>query len=93
MVLEDIDDVESGTPVFLLEGNTKNGIHDHLMNFTVFLGLDFIMVNLEEDSCICKFIELERVRFGIDSNNKLVSITIKNLSEFEYGELKDSLKL
>lgn len=91
-VLEDIDDVESGTPVFLLEGNTKNGIHDHLMNFTVFLGLDFIMVNLEEDSCICKFIELERVRFGIDSNNKLVSITIRNLSEFEYGELKDSLK-
>lgn len=92
-ILEDIDDVERGTPVFLLEGNTKNGIYDHLMNFTVFLGLDFIMVKLEEDSCICKFIELERVRFGIDNNNKLVSIIIKNLTEFEYGELKDSLKL
>ncbi len=62
------------------------------MNFTVFLGLDFIMVKLEEDSCICKFIELERVRFGID-NKKLVSIIIKNLTKFEYGELKDSLKL
>lgn len=92
-ILENINDVESGTPVFLLEGNIKNGIYDHLMNFTVFLGLDFIMVELEEDSCICKFIELERVRFGIDNNNKLVSIIIKELTEFEYEELKDSLKL
>ena len=50
------------------------------------------MVKLEEDSCICKFIELKRVRFGID-NKKLVSIIIKNLTKFEYGELKDSLKL
>lgn len=91
-MLETVNEVESGTPAFSIEGNTKNGIHDEVMNFTVVLGIDFIMVKLEEDNCTCKFIELERVRFGID-NNRLVSIIVKNLTEFEYSELKDSLKL
>lgn len=92
-LLEKANDVESGTPLFYIEGDTKNGIYDEIMNFTVFLGLDFIMVKLKEDTVVCKYIELERVRFGIDDNNRLISIIVKNLTEYERHELKDSLKL
>lgn len=92
-VLESIDEVESGTPVFCLDGNIKNDLCDQLMDFYVYLGLNFIMVKFSKEIQFYKFIELDRVRFGFDKDNKLVSIIVKNLSNHEYTELKDGLKL
>ena len=37
-------------------------------------------------------VELDRVRFGFDDHDNLVSITVTNLSSHEYDELKESLK-
>ena len=91
--LENVDIVESGTPVFLLDGNIKNGLCDQVMDFYVYLSMEFIMVNFSEESHPYKFIELERVRFGFDKDNALICIIIKKLSSDEYCELKDGLKL
>ena len=91
--LENIDIVENGTPVFLLDGNIKNGLCDQVMDFCVYLNQESIMVNLSEESHPHKYIELERVRFGFDKDNKLISVIIKDLSCDEYSELKDGLKL
>ena len=76
-----------------LDGDIKNGICDEPMNIYVYLGLDYIMVKFGEDVDICEFIELERARFGFDKDNKLASIVVKNLSNYEYNELKEGLKL
>ena len=91
--LENINIVESGTPVFLLDGNIKNGLCDQVVDFYVYLSMEFIMVNFSEESHPYKYIELERVRFGFDKDNKLISVTIKDLSGNEYSELKEGLKL
>lgn len=91
--LENIDIVENGTPIFLLDGDIKNGLCDQVMDFYVYLSRDFIMVKFCEESHLYKFIELGRVRFGFDKDNKLISVIIKDLSDNEYSELKDSLKL
>lgn len=91
--LENVDIVESGTPVFLLDGNIKNGLCDQVMDFYVYLSMEFIMVNFSEESHPYKFIELERVRFGFGKDNKLISVIVKDLSGDEYSKLKDGLKL
>lgn len=91
--LENVDIVENGTPVFLLNGNVKHGLCDQVMDFYVYLSKEFIMVNFSEESHPYKFIELERVRFGFDKDNKFISVIVKDLSGDEYNELKNSLKL
>lgn len=92
-VLENVEILESGTPMFLLDGDIKNGLCDERMDFYVYLSEKFIKVDFGEKSHSCTFIELERGLFGFDENNKLVSIIIKELSDDEYHELKDGLKL
>lgn len=91
--LKNVESVESGTPVFLPDENIQNGLCDHVMDFYVYLSKEFIMVNFSEECHPCKFVELERVRFGFDNNNKLISVIVKDLSDDEYIELKDGLKL
>lgn len=91
--LKNVDEIEYGTPILFLDGDIKNGICDEPMNIYVYLGLDYIMVKFGEDVDICEFIELERARFGFDKDNKLASIVVKNLSNYEYNELKEGLKL
>ena len=90
---EKVNIVESGTPVFLLDGNIKNGLCDQVMDFDVYLSMEFIMVNFSEERYPYKFVELERVRFGFDKDDKLISVIVKDLSSKEYSELKDGLKL
>ena len=90
---ENVNIVESGTPVFLLDGNIKNGLCDQVMDFDVYLSMEFIMVNFSEERYPYKFVELERVRFGFDKDDKLISVIVKDLSSKEYSELKDGLKL
>ena len=91
--LQNVEAVESGTPVFMLDGNIQNGLCDHVMDFYVYLSKEFIMVNFGEECHPYKFVELERVRFGFDNDNKLISVIVKDLSDDEYSELKDGLKL
>ena len=88
---ENVNIVESGTPVFLLDGNIKNGLCDQVMDFDVYLSMEFIMVNFSEERYPYKFVELERVRFGFDKDDKLISVIVKDLSSKEYSELKDGL--
>ena len=70
-----------------------NGLCDYMIDFYVYLSKQFIMVNFSEECHPYKFVELERVRFGFDKDNKLISIIVKALSDDEYSELKDGLKL
>lgn len=91
--LENAEIVESGTPVFRLDGTIKNGLCNQVMDFDVYLSMEFIMVNFSEESHPYKFIELERVGFGFDKDNKLISVIIKDLTNDEYRELKEGLKI
>ena len=91
--LQNIEPVENGMPVFLLDGNIQNGLYDYVMDFYVYLNIEFIMVNFSEECHPYKFVELGRVRFGFDKDNRLISVIVKDLSGDEYSELKDGLKL
>ncbi len=91
--LENADIVKSGTPVFQLEGNIKNGLCNKELDFNVYLSMKFIMVDFSKGEHPIKFIELDRVRFCFDKDRKLISVIIKDLSVDEYNELKESLKL
>lgn len=92
-LLENVSVAERGTPVFLLEGNVKNGLCDQVMDFNVYLGKNYIMVNFTLERYPEKIIELDRVQFYIGQNNQLISVIVKDLSFYEYNELKEGLKV
>lgn len=91
-VLDCVNIVKKGTPIFQLEGNLKNGLCDQELDFNVYLNMEFIEVDFGNGSQPVKFIELERVLFGFDKEEKLISVIIKDLSTDEYNELHDSMK-
>lgn len=57
------------------------------------VGEQYVMVNLGEKVCPCQFVEVDRVRFGFDTESRLVTIVIKNLTGYEYNELRESFNL
>ncbi len=91
--IENADIVETGTPVFDVEGNIKNGLCDEVMDFYVYLNREYIMVNLVKEHHPYKYVALERLRLGFDLDNKLISVIVKDLTNDEFSELKAGLKL
>ena len=90
----DVSNKIKGTPAFIFDGEIKNGLCDQPGSVEVELGLDYLLVRLDKKVDEDKYIELNRVTFGIDHNDKLLSITIKDLTDYEYSELKEAfLKL
>lgn len=83
--------VEKGTPVFRLEGDLKNGLCDQEVDFDVYLNMEFVKVDFGNGSQPVKLIELERVLFGFDKKERLISVIIKDLTTDEYRELLDSM--
>ena len=51
------------------------------------------MVNLSLGQVFSKIIEFDRVLILFDKDDRLASIVVKDLSEGEYGDLKESLHL
>ncbi len=84
---------EKGVPAFRVNGSLKNALSDYIKDFNVYLNEEYIMVKLDESTGIHRYIELERVLFGINREDRLVSIIIRNLSNYDYNELKAGLKL
>lgn len=91
--LDNINLMKDGVPVFSIKGNIKNGLCDQVMDFYVYLNTKFIMVNLNKQIIPCKYVKLEKVLFGFDKDCKLNSIILKDLSDYEYKELKTGLNL
>lgn len=86
----DVSKGVKGTPAFIIDGEIKNGLCDQPGSLEVELGLDYLVVRFDKNDDADKYIELNRVRFGIDKNGKLLSVTIKGLTDYEYGELKEA---
>ena len=91
--LESLNKCERGVPAFKVSGSIKNALSDYIKDFNVYLSEEFIMVKLDESTDIYRYIKLERVLFGINKEDRLVSIIIRNLSDNDYNELKASFKL
>lgn len=90
-VLDCVHIVEKGTPVFRLEGDLKNNLCDQEVDFEVYFNMEFVKVDFGNRSQPVKYIELERVLFGFDKKERLISVIIKDLTTDEYRELLDSM--
>lgn len=89
--LEKISKINNGVPVLEIEGDIKNGLCDEPIDFYVYLGSNSITVNIGEEVNCTKMIQLERVYLGFDVTERLVSVSVNDLSEYEYNELKQGM--
>ncbi len=92
-IMENANIVETGTPVFDVDGNIKNGLCDEVMDFYVYLNSGYIMVSFVREHHPYKYVALDRLRLGFDFDNKLISVIVNDLTNDEFSELKDGLKL
>lgn len=91
-----VDSYDWGIPILEIEGlkEIKEIVpNDISMEFDVFLGENFIKTVFGEDRKIIHEIAADRIRFGFNKKNELVSIIIIDLSKDEYEEIKNGLKL
>lgn len=82
-----------GIPKFKLKGELKNHVYDYPCEVYGYLGKDFFMIAFEEQACLKNKLRFGRVCLGFDDLNNLMSIMVNSLTNDEYNELKDGLKL
>lgn len=89
--LDEIDEKESGIPTVEFQEVENQLIYDNYIDFETVLGRTYIKTFWSEKTKLQ--LRIGRVLLGIDDDNRLTSITITELSDFEYNELKESLIL
>lgn len=82
-----------GVPLFMLDGNTRNGFCDQIIDFFVYLSPKDITIKFQKEIRPVKCVQLGRVRFSFDKEEKLICITVFDLSDYEYCELKAGMKI
>ncbi|MGG0824525.1 hypothetical protein ABE099_16815 [Paenibacillus turicensis] len=88
-----IHSTDTGVPVFDIQGDIRNKLCDISQDIFVFLSTNDITVRFGDNIDFSRVNSLGRIYFMFDENNILISISITNLSDYEYSELKESLKL
>lgn len=85
--------VKVGTPAFSLNSTPGKNIYDYIHQFSVYLSTSEISIVLGDIELCDVVINLDRVKLGINNNGELCIIQVTKLSDTEYKDLKDSLKI
>ena len=72
---------------------TRNGFCDQIIDFFVYLSPKDITIKFQKEIRPVKCVQLGRVRFSFDKEEKLICITVFDLSDYEYCELKAGMKI
>lgn len=90
---EECEKKATGVPSFILDGDISNGFCDQIMDFCVYLSSEDISIKFGEELHPVKCVQLGRVKFGFDKEDKLICITVIDLSDYECCELKAGMKI
>ena len=84
---------KTGVPLIFMNELMEKDVYDFPLKFDTFLGNNYMLVKFGRETSVCYEVVTGRVIFRFNNNDELISVLITKLSDDEYGELKDGLKL
>ena len=91
--LNSFESSQIGIPILEISEISRKILYDSPIEFETFLGKGYIKVEFGKDRDVGCEVTMDRIKFRFNKNNELISVIVIDLSDDEYKDLKDGLKL